>query len=348
MDIENTFSLIVLSSWFWTTAKYIIFQDLYDLIVDIFYAVTLTGFGYLLVALNRTIRGEKKDPMKIDEDKRKMKVDGICQMDEQNCREKSMQVEKEKSDISAKGALNQSLEKITQSKEIKGYTSTQRGQIQFNTASTQTLSEIQHDKEIQAFLQVSENKETQTSVKFFSDKEVQTEAIPNAKKVFVPVKSKKPKPTIPLTKEFLNHHQRKHDVQRSKIKFKPKLDVITEVEGSDNDPELHKLPSAGEMESETAVVDGMAAVENSSEMSSLKSENSCKILSTGEMETESRIVDKTSAADNSSEMSSEKSENSCKDDLHLKVGDEIKFRKEVKKRSFLKKKFKKLKNFFKK
>ncbi|GBN57832.1 hypothetical protein AVEN_240293-1, partial [Araneus ventricosus] len=310
MDIENTLALIVISSWFWTTAKYIIFQDLYDLIVDIFYAVTLTGFGYLLVALNRTIRGEKKDPMKTDEDERKMKVDGICQMDEQNCHEKSVQVEKEKSDISAEGALNQSLEKITQSKEIKGDASTQRGQIQFNTASTQTLSEIQHDKEIQAFLQVSENKETQTSVKFFSDKEVQTEAIPNANKVFVPVKSKKPKPTIPLTKEFLNHHQRKHDVQRSKIKFKPKLDVITEVEGKDNDPELHKLPSVGEMESETAVVDGTAAAENSSEMSSLKSENSCKILSTGKMEIESRTVDKAAAAENSSEMSSEKSENS--------------------------------------
>ncbi|GBM67162.1 hypothetical protein AVEN_218072-1 [Araneus ventricosus] len=97
---------------------------------------------------------------------------------------------------------------------------------------------------------------------------------------------------------------------RSKIKFKPKLDVVTEAEGNCNDPELRKLSSAGKMESETAVVDKTAAAQNCSEMSSKKTENSCKLSSAGETETASTIVDKTTAAENSGEMSSEKSENS--------------------------------------
>ncbi|GBO40902.1 hypothetical protein AVEN_15383-1, partial [Araneus ventricosus] len=207
MDIENTLAFLVISSWFWVTAKYIIFVDLYDLIVDIFCVITLTVSVYLLVALNRAIRREKKDPIKTDEDEKKMKINGICQTDQQKRHQKSMEVEQEKTEKSAKVALNQSLEKITESTEMKGKTFTQTEQIQLNTASTQTLSKIQDDKQIQAFLQVSENKETQTSPNLFSDKEVQTEAIPNATKVFVPIKRQKPKPTVPLTKEFQNYHR---------------------------------------------------------------------------------------------------------------------------------------------
>ncbi|GBN44373.1 hypothetical protein AVEN_121830-1 [Araneus ventricosus] len=163
MAIENTLAFLVISSWFWVTAKYIIFADFYNLIVDIFCAKTLTVFVYLLVALNRAIRREKKDPIKTDEDEEKMKADSICHMDQQRCQEKSMQVEQEKTAKSAKVAPNQCLEKTTEPSEMKEDTSTQREQIQFKTASTQTFVEIQHGQQIQAFLQISENKETQTS-----------------------------------------------------------------------------------------------------------------------------------------------------------------------------------------
>ncbi|GBM46081.1 hypothetical protein AVEN_213529-1 [Araneus ventricosus] len=55
-------------------------------------------------------------------------------------------------------------EQETKTNDRREYT-TQGNKFRY-TASTQTLSEIQHDKEIQAFLQVSENEETQTSPSF--------------------------------------------------------------------------------------------------------------------------------------------------------------------------------------
>ncbi|GBO14672.1 hypothetical protein AVEN_134730-1 [Araneus ventricosus] len=323
MDIENTLALIVISSWFWLTANYIIFGDLYDLIVDFFCATTLTVFGYLLVALNRAIRREKKDPIKTDENEKKMKVDAICQMEEQKLHEKSIEVEQEKSAKSAKVALNQCLEKTTELSEMKEDTSTQTEQIHFNTASTQTLSKIQHDKQIQAFLQVSENKETQTFPNLFSDKEVQTEAIPNATKVFVPIKRQKPKPTVPLTKEFQNYHRRKHDVQRRKIKCKPKLEVITEAQEYGDDLLLHKLPSPGEMETKAEIIDNTFATKIYGEMetkaeifdntSATKNfvgmeteieiaENAVAATNYGEMETKAEIVDKTFSVESCGEM----------------------------------------------
>ncbi|GBN96010.1 hypothetical protein AVEN_125868-1 [Araneus ventricosus] len=304
MDIENTLTLIVISSWFWVTAKYIIFVDLYDLIMDIFCATTLTAFGYLLVALNRAIRREKKDPIKTDEDEKKMKVDGICQTDQQKRHQKSMEVEQENTEKSAKVALNQCLEKITEPSEMKEDTSTQREQIQFNTASTQALSKIQHDKQIQAILQVSENKETQTSPNLLSDKEVQTEAIPNATKVFVPIKRQKPKPTVPLTKEFQNYHRRKHDVQRRKIKCKPKLEVITEAQEHVNDLLLRKLPYPSEMETKAKIIDNTLAAKNYGEME-IKAkifDNTFAAEKFGERETEVEIAENTVAATNYGEM----------------------------------------------
>ncbi|GBM52121.1 hypothetical protein AVEN_29806-1 [Araneus ventricosus] len=141
---------------------------------------------------------------------------------------------------------------------------------------------------------LSENKETRASPNLFPDKEVQTEVIPNSTKVFVPIKRQNPKPTVPVTKEFLDYHQRKYEVQRTKIKFKPKLDVITEAEENGNEPELHELASAGEIVSETAV------------------------------------VDKTVTAKNSDEIPSKSSEHSGNEELHLKVTDDIKSRKKKK------------------
>ncbi|GBO23668.1 hypothetical protein AVEN_37638-1, partial [Araneus ventricosus] len=236
-----------------------------------------------------------------------MKVDAICQMDQRKHHEKSMEVEQEKTEKSAKVSPNQSLEKITESTEMKGNTFTQTENIQFNTASTQTLSEFQHDKQIQAFLQVSENKETETSPNLFSDKEVQTDAIPNATKVFVPIKRQKPKPTVPLTKEFQNYHRRKHDVQRRKIKCKPKLEVITEAQEHVNDLLLRKLPYPSEMETKAKINDNTFAAENFGEMEIETEivENTVAATNYGEMETKSEIVDKTFSAENYGEMQTE-------------------------------------------
>ncbi|GBM02238.1 hypothetical protein AVEN_65801-1, partial [Araneus ventricosus] len=81
---------------------------------------------------------------------------------------------------------------------------------------------------------------------------------------------------MPLTKEFQNHHRRKYDFQRRKIKFKRKLDVINESEEHGNDPSLHNLPSPGEIETDVKIVDNTVAAESSNEMSSEHPENSCK------------------------------------------------------------------------
>ncbi|GBN77132.1 hypothetical protein AVEN_69247-1 [Araneus ventricosus] len=147
MGIETILTLIVISPWFWIMARYIIFLDLYDLILDIVFAKSFPVFGYLLIALNRDIRKEKMDPMGTDEVEQKMKVDDISKRDLGVFREKSIPDEEENSDASTQVSQNL-CQKLTLSPEKKGNACTQITQIQFNTVSTQTLDEIKHNKEI--------------------------------------------------------------------------------------------------------------------------------------------------------------------------------------------------------
>ncbi|GBO17346.1 hypothetical protein AVEN_176316-1 [Araneus ventricosus] len=190
-------------------------------------------FGYLFVGIfgcfwissccfesPYTLR--KDGCIKIDEDEQKIKVDIKSRTKLHEFHDNSIPDDREISDAYTQVFHHQSLETFIQSSEIIRKISTQMEQIQFNTASTQTLSEIKLDKQIQTFLQVFKNKETETSPNLFSDKENENEAIPNSTKVFVSMKRQKSKPTIPKTKEFLNYHQREYDVQRRKIKFKLK------------------------------------------------------------------------------------------------------------------------------
>ncbi|GBO25662.1 hypothetical protein AVEN_114680-1 [Araneus ventricosus] len=137
------------------------------------------------------------DAIKTDEDEQKIKVDVKSQTELHEFHDKSIPDDQEISDAYTQVSHHQSLETFTQSSEIIRDISIQMEQIQFNTASTQILSEIKHDKQIQTFLQVFKNKETETSPNLFADKENQNEAIPNSTKVFVPMKRQKSKPTIP-------------------------------------------------------------------------------------------------------------------------------------------------------
>ncbi|GBO38034.1 hypothetical protein AVEN_249114-1 [Araneus ventricosus] len=186
--------------------KIILFWDLCDL-------VPLVIFGYLLIALKRIIHKEKQDAMKAKQDVLLEKEYVFTETERKKFVDKTTKTLDTKSDAAIQTAQKNFYDRSSQTVEVKFDIYAQVQRSQFNSKSTQTVKEMKHDKHVQTYVQTSDNKETQTSPPSCLDKEVQVEII-NSSKVFVPLKKRKPKPTIPLTKEFLKYHQNKRTLQR--------------------------------------------------------------------------------------------------------------------------------------
>ncbi|GBN98475.1 hypothetical protein AVEN_201066-1 [Araneus ventricosus] len=169
-------------------------------------------------------------------------------------------------------------------------------------------------------------------------------------KVFVPLKKQKPKPTIPLTKEFRKYHQNKHTLQRRKIKFKPKLEKISEVDENENEPEICKVEGCDELKSLTTSLDKTIAPQNNCGNSFLlevdedeKVSDLDNLWSSEELEVQVSTINKTVMAPNSVLHTGD----SFNYGTHVIVQDEKECRLKQKKPSFFKKKFKNLKKLFK-
>ncbi|GBN81583.1 hypothetical protein AVEN_270747-1 [Araneus ventricosus] len=181
--------------------KFLIVVYLYDLI-------PLAIFGYLLVLLYCTIRKDKLFVKK-----------AFCQTERQQFEIKCTQTMQEKTDSYTEVTQNQFLAKSIQTVVIENDASTLVERRQSNTKCTQNVNEIRHNRHIQTLLLASYNKETQTSPHLCLDKEIQTEIIRNSSEVFLTSKKRKPKPKIPLTKEFVKYHQSKLNLQKSEKKI---------------------------------------------------------------------------------------------------------------------------------
>ncbi|GBN42852.1 hypothetical protein AVEN_191911-1 [Araneus ventricosus] len=259
MDVPNLIACFAVTPWFWILIKFILVGDLYDI-------MPLAIFGYLLVLLNRAIRKDRLDLMKALKEKQPGQKDGYCQTDELKSEDKRTQSVPETTEACSQ-ASTQCFEVSSQTELIQSDAFTQVQRREFNAKYTQTVSERMNDKQVQTLLQGSD-KETQTSQHLCLDKEVQADIIQNPSKVFVPMKKQKPKSTIPLTKEFLKYHQNKHTLQRRKIKFKPKLDKISEVDENENGTEIFEVSSYDGLESQVSAVDKNLAAQNNYENSS--------------------------------------------------------------------------------
>ncbi|GBM73568.1 hypothetical protein AVEN_98796-1 [Araneus ventricosus] len=305
MDVANVVASTAVIPWFWIMAKFIICGDLYDLI-------PLTIFGYLLVLLKRAIHKENLKAMKEIQDDLQVTANVFTQTEPKEHIENSTQTLEIRKDACIQTAQKMFSERSTQTVQKLNDAYTQVEESQWKTTSTQTEKEIKHDKSIQTVMQTSEDKETQTIPYLCLGKEVHTENIQTSSKVFIPVKKQKPKPSIPLTKEFLKYHQNKHNHQRKKLKFKPKLEIITEGNEHDNETELSKLAFSVELEIEDSNVD-----------KPIMEQNFCKA-------------------------SLKQTEESSNDGLHFVDEDVTKDKKKQKKASSFRKKFKNLKKLFKK
>ncbi|GBM42410.1 hypothetical protein AVEN_268103-1, partial [Araneus ventricosus] len=193
MDLPKFVAWMTATPWLWIMMKFVVFPDLFDLI-------PLVILGYLLILLNRAFR---KDDLQ-------MKRDAFTQTEVHLCEEKCTQTVYEENNASTQIEKIQFLEKSTQAAVIQRDAFTQIDKKEFDIKSTESVFKLMQDKDVQTSFPVYESKESQTSGCLLSDKEVQTEIIPsNSCKVFVPLKKQKPKPTIPLTKEFRKYHQNK-------------------------------------------------------------------------------------------------------------------------------------------
>ncbi|GBL85988.1 hypothetical protein AVEN_89052-1 [Araneus ventricosus] len=287
--------------------------------------------------------------MKALKEKQPGQKDGYCQTAELKSEEKGTQSVPETTEAYSQ-ASTQCFEISTQTVLIQSDACTQVERKEFDAKYTQTESEIMNDEQVQTLLQGSD-KETQTSQHLCLDKEVQADIIQNPSKVLVPMKKQKPKSTIPLTKEFLKYHQNKHTVQRRKIKFKPKLDKISEVDENEIGTEIFEVPSYDGLESQVSAIDKNLAAENNYENSFFpeideeeKKSDLGKLLSHEDLEFQVSTVNKTLIAPTSVLEHGDSSE----DDHHVVVQDEKHHRKKQNKTSFFKKKFANLKNLFKK
>ncbi|GBO25449.1 hypothetical protein AVEN_127268-1 [Araneus ventricosus] len=181
----------------------------------------------------------------------------------------STQTERLKTDAFTQVEVNQLCEKSTQAQEIKCDASTQVEQCHFQAKSTQTVAEIMFDKDVQTFLERSENKETQASPCLCLEKEVQTVIIPRSSKVPAHFKKQINKSKIPLTSNFLKYLDRKFGVQGRNTELAPKVD---EEHGKEHDS--CKLPSHDELEIQASMLGKDIADQNSSKMSVFESGNS--------------------------------------------------------------------------
>ncbi|GBO10161.1 hypothetical protein AVEN_9761-1 [Araneus ventricosus] len=174
----------------------------------------------------------------------------------------STQTERLKTDAFTQVEVNQLCEKSTQAQEIKCDASTQVEQCHFQAKSTQTVAEIMFDKDVQTFLERSENKETQASPCLCLEKEVQTVIIPRSSKVPAHFKKQINKSKIPLTSNFLKYLDRKFGVQGRNTELAPKVD---EEHGKEHDS--CKLPSHDELEIQASMLGKDIADQNSSKLS---------------------------------------------------------------------------------
>ncbi|GBM87378.1 hypothetical protein AVEN_168631-1 [Araneus ventricosus] len=113
--------------------------------------------------------------------------------------------------------VDQSFERSTQTPEIKCGESTQVEQSLFKAKSTQTVSAIMRDKDVETFWPTSDNKETQASPCLCFDMKIQISIIPNSSKLKRAFKKETRKPTIPLTTDFLKYRGRKYVTQGRSI-----------------------------------------------------------------------------------------------------------------------------------
>ncbi|GBL58903.1 hypothetical protein AVEN_209525-1 [Araneus ventricosus] len=274
MDTPNIVVCMAVIPWTWILMKLAVFGDLINL-------MPMAILGYLIYLLDRAIRKRNLDEITAKQDELLKKRDSFSQTVRYEFAETSTQT------------TNENVDAFTQVEKI-----------QMREVSTQTVQ-----TKIDAFTQM-EYKES--DVKATQTNRVQTEIFQNSSKVFVPVKKQKPKPNIPLTKEFLKYHQNKHNHQRKKLKFKPKLELIYELDEHENETELSKSPSCEELEIKDSFAD-----------ESIVEQKFCK----------------TSLKQNG---------DSSNDDVHFVLEDVTKGKKKEKKASFFKKKFKNLKKLFKK
>ncbi|GBN94547.1 hypothetical protein AVEN_106558-1 [Araneus ventricosus] len=343
MDLPKVIAWMTATPWLWIMIKFVICADLSNMI-------PLIVFGYLLVMMNRAIENENLNVLKTKKDKLQMKTDAFSQTEGQQCEEKCTQTVHETNNTSTQVEKIQFLETSTQAAVIQIDACTQIEQNEFSIKSSETMSKSMQDKDVQTSLRVSENKECQTSSYLLSDKEVQTEIIPKeTTKVFVPLKKQKPKPNIPLTKEFLKYHQNKHTLQRRKIKFKPKLEKLSEVD--ENEPGISKMPLYDELVSPPSSSDKSIFTQNNCknfvlhEVDEDEKKSDLDMLSSHEeLELQVSSSNETIIAPNSLFLPGD----SFNYDHPVIVQYEKKCRKKQTKGSFFKKKFTNLKKLFKK
>ncbi|GBN80407.1 hypothetical protein AVEN_13114-1 [Araneus ventricosus] len=180
----------------------------------------------------------------------------------------STQTERLKTDAFTQVEVQHLREKSTLAQEIKCDASTQVEPSHFEAKFTQTVAEIMLDKDVQTFLEISENKETQASPCLCLEKEVQTVILPRSSKVPAHFKKQIKKPTIPLTSNFLKYFDRKFDVQGRSTELATKVDG---EHGKEHD--LCKLPSHDELEIQAPMLDKDIADQNSSKISVFESGN---------------------------------------------------------------------------
>ncbi|GBM95590.1 hypothetical protein AVEN_207050-1 [Araneus ventricosus] len=83
---------------------------------------------------------------------------------------------------------------------------------------------------------------------------VKIEFKPKPSKPPVPSKNRAPKPSIPPTVEFLEYHREKHAFLRKEIKFAQKLDSILEVGENADDPKMRSLPTLDKLRLKSSTI----------------------------------------------------------------------------------------------
>ncbi|GBL66217.1 hypothetical protein AVEN_221520-1 [Araneus ventricosus] len=179
MDTPNIVVCMAVIPWTWILMKLAVFGDLINL-------MPMAILGYLIYLLDRAIRMQDLDEILAKQDGLLKKRYSFSQTVLYEFAETSTQ---------------------TTNENVDAFTQVEKSQMR--EVSTQTV-----ETKIDAFTQM-EYKES--DVKATQTNRVQTEILQNSSKVFVPMKKQKPKPNIPLTKEFLKYHQNKHNHQRKKL-----------------------------------------------------------------------------------------------------------------------------------